>query len=133
MKPYTYLIGWSKYNKWYYGARYSKNCHPNDLWNTYFTSSKIVKNLRKELGEPDVIQIRKIFKTREKTCKCEFKILKKIFESRKYDIWINRSFGGQRFGPHTDETKAKMSKFQKTRIHTVEENRKISERKIGIS
>lgn len=25
-QPYTYLIGWSKLNKWYYGVRYSKKC-----------------------------------------------------------------------------------------------------------
>lgn len=37
--PYTYLIGWSKHNIWYYGKRTAKNCHPNDFWVTYFTSS----------------------------------------------------------------------------------------------
>jgi len=38
--PYTYLIGWSNLNTWYYGRRTSKNCHPSDLWQKYFTSSK---------------------------------------------------------------------------------------------
>ena len=37
--PYTYLIGWSKLDKWYYGCRYGINCHPDDFWKTYFTSS----------------------------------------------------------------------------------------------
>ena len=41
--PYTYIIGWSSLNKWYYGVRYAKNCKPEDLWKTYFTSSKHVK------------------------------------------------------------------------------------------
>jgi hypothetical protein len=30
--PYTYLIGWSNQNKYYYGVRYAKDCHPNDFW-----------------------------------------------------------------------------------------------------
>lgn len=64
--PYTYLIGWSELNTWYYGAKYGKKCHPSELFNfrikrPYLTSSKHVENFRKEHGEPNVIQIRKIF------------------------------------------------------------------------
>ena len=58
---YTYRIKWSKNNISYYGVRYAKNCHPNDLWVTYFTSSKFVKIQREKCGEPDTIQIRKTF------------------------------------------------------------------------
>lgn len=58
--PYTYLIGWSEHNLWYYGVRYANSTIPeNDLWVKYFSSSKYVKDIRKEFGEPDVIQIRK--------------------------------------------------------------------------
>lgn len=59
--PYTYLIGWSNHNIFYYGVRYARDCHPNDLWESYFTSSKYVKTFREEHGEPDIIQIRKTF------------------------------------------------------------------------
>ena len=59
--PYTYLIKWSSTNMKYYGVRYAKNCHPNDLWTSYFTSSDYVEEYRKIHGEPDIIQIRKIF------------------------------------------------------------------------
>lgn len=59
--PYTYLIGWSKLNVWYYGLRFAKGCHPNDLWISYFTSSKKVEEYRKIYGEPDIIEIRKTF------------------------------------------------------------------------
>lgn len=45
----------------YYGVRYAKDCHPDDLWKTYFTSSKYVTKYRKEHGEPDVIQVRQTF------------------------------------------------------------------------
>ena len=47
---YTYLIGWTKYNIQYYGVRYAKGCHPDDLWKTYFTSSKYVKEFREKNG-----------------------------------------------------------------------------------
>jgi len=63
--PYTYLLGWTSHNKWYYGVRYAKGCSPNDLWKTYFTSSKYVKKFRKLYGEPDIIDVRKIFPNNE--------------------------------------------------------------------
>jgi hypothetical protein len=57
--PYTYVIGWSSLQKYYYGVRYAKNCNPLDLWVSYFTSSKRVAHYREKFGEPDIIQIRK--------------------------------------------------------------------------
>lgn len=73
--PYTYIIGWTEHNKWYYGVRYSKKCDPKDLWKTYFTSSKYVKEFRKKYGEPDVVQIRKTFSCIEKARLWESKVL----------------------------------------------------------
>jgi rubrerythrin len=80
VKPYTYLIGWSEHKMFYYGVRYAKNCHPDDLWKTYFTSSKYVKEFRKEHGEPDIIQIRKTFKDKRSAIDWEDKVLSR----RKY-------------------------------------------------
>lgn len=87
-KPYTYLIGWKHLNKWYYGVRFSKNCNPNDLWKTYFTSSKHVKKFIKENGNPNVIQVRKIFNTPEQAQIFEHKVLKrlKVINNNK---WLN--------------------------------------------
>jgi len=76
--PYTYLIGWSKHNKFYYGLRHGVGCHPNELWKTYYTSSKYVKEFRELNGEPDIIQIRKIFISKEKACLWEHRVLKKM-------------------------------------------------------
>lgn len=59
--PYTYFIGWSELNAWYYGVRYAKNCNPTDLFNPYKTSSKIVKAFILAHGLPDVIEVRKTF------------------------------------------------------------------------
>ena len=75
MKPYTYLIGWSEQNMFYYGVRYAKNCHPDDLWKTYFTSSKYVKEFREEHGDPDIIQIRKTFEDKRSAIDWEDKVL----------------------------------------------------------
>ncbi len=89
-QPYTYLIGWSKYDTWYYGVRYSKDCHPDDLWVTYFTSSKMVKNFYIKNGEPDVIQIRKLFSSVKLAQQWEVTVLKrmKVVESKQ---WLNQN------------------------------------------
>lgn len=89
-QPYTYLIGWSNLDKWYYGVRFAKNCHPNDLWIRYFTSSKYVALLREEHGEPDVVQVRKTFETSDAARKWELTVLQRmnvVSNAR----WVNRA------------------------------------------
>jgi len=76
--PYTYLIAWTSLGKFYYGRRTAKNCHPDEFWIKYFTSSKEVKKMRENHGEPDRIEIRKIFDDAEKCKKWEYRFLKKI-------------------------------------------------------
>lgn len=90
---YTYLIGWSELDTWYYGCRWGENCDPSDLWITYFTSSIYVDNFRKEYKEPDIIQVRKIFG--DDVCGVqlyEHKVLRrmKVFNDIRF---INRSEG----------------------------------------
>lgn len=87
---YTYLIGWSTYKKFYYGVRYSKNANPFELWKTYFTSSKYVKNFREKYGEPDIIQIRKTFNNPDKARLWEHKVLKKL-KVVNDDKWLNQT------------------------------------------
>jgi hypothetical protein len=88
--PYTYLLGWKKQNKYYYGVRFAKNCHPNDLWVSYFTSSKNVESFRKQYGNPDIVEIRKIFVSREKAILWENKVLQKM-NVISDDKWLNRT------------------------------------------
>lgn len=93
--PYTYLIGWSSYNKWYYGVRYAKGCHPKDLWVTYFTSSRHVKQFRESHGEPDIIQIRKTFSNSPEALAWEEKVLKRMnvaYDGRWINMTQNRGF-----------------------------------------
>lgn len=87
---YTYLIGWSKQNKWYYGVRYAKHCNPSELWKSYFTSSQYVHSFRKEYGEPDVIQIRKQFENKEHAILWENKVLNRM-DVIHNDKWLNRT------------------------------------------
>jgi hypothetical protein len=87
-QPYCYLIGWSSTNKYYYGVRYAKSANPSDLWKKYFTSSKIVKLYRKKHGDPDIIQVRKIFQTAHEAVLFEQKVLRRL-NVEKNDKWLN--------------------------------------------
>jgi hypothetical protein len=50
MKPYYYVIRHKPSGKLYAGSQYGKNSDPNNLWETYFTSSKLVKELIEKDG-----------------------------------------------------------------------------------
>jgi hypothetical protein len=92
-KYFTYLIGWTKLDKWYYGVRYAEKADPSCLWDTYFTSSKTVFGFRKLYGEPDVIKIRKIFAKKESAFIWEQSVLRRLkipFNNR----WLNKNVGG---------------------------------------
>lgn len=93
MQPYTYLIGWKTLNLFYYGVRYSKNCHPDDLFVTYYTSSNTVKSLFKKHGKPDVIQIRRLFIDPTSALAWEQKILRRL-KIPHNPIFLNKGFGG---------------------------------------
>lgn len=115
-EPFVYLIGWSHLNKFYIGCRYGKtlNAHPSQLWSTYFTSSKYVKEFREINGEPDLIRIEKTFSNPEKCFSYEQKLLTRMKITK--DIrFLNKSIAGVKFtnGPHSEETKLKMSESAK--------------------
>jgi hypothetical protein len=89
-KPYTYLIGWSSQNLWYYGVRYAKGCDPSDLWTKYFTSSKPVKKTHEIYGEPDVISIRQTFDCIDSARLWEHKVLRRL-KVVKNEKWLNQT------------------------------------------
>ena len=131
---YTYLIGWSKLNKWYYGVRFSKNCSPNDLWIKYFTSSKYVKEYRKNNGEPDIIKIRKIFESSEKARNWETRFIKKV-KAVSNNNWLNKTNNTDKFyseGELSSEHKKKLSKIrsEKNIGNTFRKGKKFSEESI---
>lgn len=108
--PYTYHIAWTSIDKHYYGVRYAKGCNPNDLWSSYFTSSKEVKKYRELYGEPDVIEVRKVFTDAYSAKSWECRVLRKLNVLRSYR-WLNANIGGEQFiiEKHSEETKRKMS------------------------
>lgn len=127
---YTYLIGWTQHDIWYYGVRYANKCEPiDDLWKKYFTSSKLVKKYRKTHGEPDIITVDKMFNDPKDAIDYE------IYKLKQFDVlneskWLNQAIG-RALGPdsprginigkdngfygktHSEETKAHLSKIRK--------------------
>lgn len=85
---YTYLIGWSHLDKWYYGVRFAKGCSLDDLWTKYFTSSNQVKKFRELHGEPDVVSIRKVFTDKTKAQSWERRVLLRM-KVVKSPRWLN--------------------------------------------
>jgi hypothetical protein len=91
--PYTYRIGWSKTGMNYYGVRYAKDCHPDEFWVTYFTSSEYVERYRTEYGEPNIIEIRRVFTTETRVTEArewEHKVLKRLKVTLRED-YLNKS------------------------------------------
>ena len=88
--PYTYLIGWTSKDLWYYGVRYANNCNPNELFVSYFTSSVYVKEIINTLGVPDVIEVRKIFNNKTKARQWEHKVLTRLDVINK-SKWLNKT------------------------------------------
>ena len=111
--PYTYLLGWSNQEKYYYGVRFAENCDPSNLWNKYFTSSSHVCNFRKKFGDPDIIQVRKIFKTSEAARNWESQVLQRmnvINDNRFLNKSTNKAIDPKACAYyHTDEIRKKKS------------------------
>ena len=73
--PYTYRIFSKITSEYYYGVRWAKNCHPNDLFVSYFTSSNSVKKLIEIYGKDNfIIEIRKIFDSKNKAIEWERRV-----------------------------------------------------------
>lgn len=144
--PYTYLVGWSQLDTWYYGVRYAKDCNPSELWKTYFTSSKYVEDFRARYGEPDIIEIRKTFDNVDSARIWEHKVLKRmnVVLNEKFlnktdnisispDVWSGKT--------HSPKTKRKLSLLASKRTgelnpffgktHSEETKNKIREANIG--
>jgi hypothetical protein len=96
-KPYTYLLGWSSLDVYYYGVEYgrkSKIANPSNLWTSYFSSSDRVKETRSQYGDPDIIQVRKVFDCPHKAIEWENKVLKRLNVLQYPEKWLNRNIAG---------------------------------------
>lgn len=115
-QPYTYHIAWSLHNIHYYGVRLRPKSE-NDLWINYFTSSKYVKQARKLLGEPDVVEIRRTFSSESAARRWECRVLIRLRAKHKQN-WLNKSDG--KYNGSTEkksqETRKRMSDAAKNHI-----------------
>jgi hypothetical protein len=161
--PFTYLLHCTITDQYYYGSRYGKGCHPSSLWKTYFTSSKVVKQLILEHGKDAFkVSVRKVFNTPEEARKWETKFLNRV-KAAQSDKWINQhnadekfycrghhgnrgkklskehreniSKGqkGQKRNPHSDERKKRISESHKGKTHSLETKQKMSDSRRGVS
>jgi hypothetical protein len=132
--PYTYYVGWSSLDKWYYGVRFAKGCDPSEFWVKYFTSSKEVKILREKFGEPDIIKLDKLFTDANEAREYEHKILK-FLEADKNDKWLNKTCGKcptSKGIKLTEEQKQNLSIIRKGRIFTKEHRENLSKGSKGV-
>ena len=128
-QPYTYLIGWTTHQKYYYGVRYARDCSPEDLWKKYFTSSPSVKAMKLLYGDPDIIQIRKTFNDIHKARLWETKVL------RRMRVVQNMNFLNKNDAPAppinnrimSDSTKGKISAIHKGKPKSADHKQKIRE------
>ena len=144
--PFTYLLHCTATDQYYYGSRYGKDCHPSSLWNTYFTSSKVVEQLILEHGKDAFkISVRKVFITPEEARRWESKFLNKV-KAAQSDKWLNQHNADEKFyckghhgnkgKPLSEERKKKIGdaqRGQKRKPLAEETKQKISNSRIGTS
>ncbi len=99
---FTYLLGWAKENKYYYGVRYKDNINESSLGTSYWSSSKYVKNFIDKYGYPDIIEIRKKFNDKQKAKCWEDKVLRRVRKIN-HIIWLNKSNNNSFNGVIMDE------------------------------
>lgn len=87
--PYTYYLIHEPTGKKYYGVRWAKGCFPEDLWVTYFSSSRYVKKLIKEYGKDSFrVEVRKTFEGKDQAILWEEKVLRRL-KVHKRSGWLN--------------------------------------------
>ena len=150
--PYCYFIGWTKESKYYYGVKYGRDANPSTFWVNYFTSSRYVRQMREKFGEPNIIKVRRTFKTSKEAINWEEKVIRRLNIVRS-ELWLNKnnnSNGTKCFSnepktqaqkdhqrlqmigkKHTQETKDKISKGLKRYKRTREHQEKINKSKQG--
>ena len=102
------------------------NCHPDDLWTKYFTSSKYVQVFREEHGEPDVIEVRQTFNDSLQAREWEEKVLRRMGVV-KNNCWLNKSDRASppiTVGPRTEDVKLKISRTLKGHSFSAEARQK---------
>lgn len=104
--PYVYQIA-TKDGKVYVGSRTAKKCDPTEFWVTYFTSSKVVQRMVKELGADHFsVEHLEVFSTVEEAYRVEQERIKTLwgtpgllnrhFQDGGKDIWLTTSLPAEK-------------------------------------
>lgn len=114
MIPYFYRLYFKPTGQYYVGVQYGKDAHPNNLWDKYFTSSKVVKELIKQFGlSAFSYKITKTFSTGKEATMYERRFLIKVKANRN-DKFLNLSLGIKEsflaIGPCSTERRNNISK-----------------------
>jgi hypothetical protein len=92
--PYTYLVTFLPTNQKYYGVRFASGCSTEDLWSTYFTSSKTIHEMIKTHGKESFkVEIRKLFNNKEEALKWEGRFLRRV-KAQNNPLFLNRNNDG---------------------------------------
>lgn len=145
-QPFTYLVTFLPTGQRYYGVRTKKGCQPSDLWTSYFTSSKIVRQLIKQHGKDAfTFEIRRTFATKEQAILWEHRVLRRIDAARN-PRYLNKNNGDRKFFgggvpigfKHTEDARRRMSINSSGpknpnwgKVFSEETRRKLSEAKKG--
>jgi len=134
---YTYRIDCPN-GKSYYGYRSANKTSPeDDLWQHYFTSSKVIAELREQYSDDEFIAtVDKTFETAEEARAYEEKYLTEhnCVSSNK---WLNLANGGKEWNSSKEETRRKISEAAKGnkrwlgKKHSEETKKKMSESSKG--
>lgn len=115
--PYTYLITFLPTGQKYYGSRTKRGCHPSDLWNSYFTSSKTVRQLIEQHGKDAFeVEIRRTFATKAQAILWEHRVLRRVDAARN-PLYLNKNNGDRKFygsttmlgKKHSEDARRRMS------------------------
>ena len=95
--PFTYVVKFKPTGQIYYGSRTKQGCQPTDLWTSYYTSSKVVRQLIEQHGKDAFeVEIRKTFSTKEQALLWEHRVLRRVDAARN-PLYLNKNNGDRKF------------------------------------
>jgi len=115
--PYTYLVKFKPTGAVYYGSRTKQGCDPSDLWTSYYTSSKTVRQLIKQHGKDAFeVEVRRTFATKAQAIQWEHRVLARVDAARN-PLYLNKNNGDRKFygsttmlgKKHTEDARRRMS------------------------
>lgn len=117
-QPFTYLVTFLPTGQRYYGVRTKQGCHPSQLWNSYYTSSKTIGQLIEDHGTDAFrVEIRRVFASKADAILWEHCVLRRL-NAAQHPGYLNKNNGDRKFvnhgitmngKKHTEDAKRRMS------------------------